>query len=394
VVTALDLELARALAPEPGQRHGTVTELFEAIEQALIPLGGTPSLPVNRPTGGIVVRQSAPPATDPAFAAFDPARPPRNRSAPAPAGSTELGPFVAASPPLLSLAGRIAWRCVTAALDPGAFRCIAVGSDGQRAAAFGARVAFQWIQGHWTPLSLPEGVSPSAVRAATWHDGRLFVAGAGGRVSAIGDNAGSWSVQAPDITFHGVAVDAAGIVLAGERPTPTAPGGVVAEIPFGGGGAAWKLTYVKESGPLLASLRFAGGILACGVGGALAFVSGEGQPVRVVHACGAPLTALLATGENLAVAVGGGGFVLRVSAALDAELDAIQTTRDLYALARSPDGTLWCAGDAGRVLRRAPTGWVRMGTEGADARVLALAAGDSRLLAFCDDGSVFEGRGL
>jgi serine/threonine protein kinase len=64
VVAEVDVELARALSPEPEQRHATVTELLAAIEKALSPLVSTPSVTESRPNAGIVVRAVDPPGED------------------------------------------------------------------------------------------------------------------------------------------------------------------------------------------------------------------------------------------------------------------------------------------------------------------------------------------
>jgi serine/threonine-protein kinase len=56
VVAALDAELARALSPEPEERHGTVTGLFGGIEKAVAGLGNTPGMAARQPSGGIVVQ--------------------------------------------------------------------------------------------------------------------------------------------------------------------------------------------------------------------------------------------------------------------------------------------------------------------------------------------------
>jgi serine/threonine-protein kinase len=65
VVAAVDAELARALSPEPEERHVTVTELFAAIENALAPLTGTQSSPAGRRGSGVIVRPSSAPPPPP-----------------------------------------------------------------------------------------------------------------------------------------------------------------------------------------------------------------------------------------------------------------------------------------------------------------------------------------
>jgi hypothetical protein len=78
---------------------------------------------------------------------------------------------------------------------------------------------------------------------------------------------------------------------------------------------------------------------------------------------------------------------------LETQLESVQTTRDLHALARGPDGTVWTGGAACRVLFREHSGWTRVGAVGgADSvTVLALRATERHVLAFCDDGTVLDG---
>jgi hypothetical protein len=391
VVAAVDAELARAFAPEPGARHPTVTVLFEAIERALSALGSTPSIPPNRPSGRVVVSPSSPPATTdlPLDTTV------RAEVSHRPSGATApLGP---SAPPPGRDVGRaesLAWRCLTGPLASGMPRAIAVASGGERAVAFGSRGPMQWARGQWSALEVPLRLDASAARAATWWGESLVFATASGFVHSVepGLPAASWAVD-PAVSLRSVHADASGVIVAGERSTPGGPVGVLGEVSFARTVGSVHLIDVAAAGPLRAAIRFAGGILACSDGGALAMVR-PGQPARVMQACAAPLTALMATVDGMAVAVGGGGFVFRVSPALDAKLEAIQTTRDLHTVARGPDGTIWCGGDAGRVLRRGDSGWARVGAGETSARVLALGVAPQRLLAFCDDGSVFEGMAM
>jgi hypothetical protein len=140
---------------------------------------------------------------------------------------------------------------------------------------------------------------------------------------------------------------------------------------------------------LHAAVRYGGGILACGDAGSLVLLKNSETP-KLVRVCEADLWAVLTPPDGPAVAVGGGGFVFRVWPTLEFKLDAIQTTRDLFCVARGPDGKLWCAGAGGRILRRESDHWMRVGA-GAEGRIRALQVNGHRVLAFCDDGSAFEG---
>lgn len=231
------------------------------------------------------------------------------------------------------------------------------------------------------------------MRAVATFDELTVVAGASPFVVAISPQAAApaiWRFDSPGLIFHGAYADVVGVVLVGERAMPTGPVGVVVEIPRGASGAnAPRFVDVHGSGPLRAATRLGSGILACGDAGTLVLAP-HGTAPHIVQVCQPPLFALLAMTDGTAITVGGGGFVYRVWPTLEARLDAIQTTRDLFTLSRAPDGTLFCGGAAGRVLRRDTPGWVRFGGNAGEGRVRALHVSGSRVLAFGDDGAVVE----
>lgn len=376
VVRALDVELARALALEPARRHATVAMFLEAIDRALAPLG-------------------APLSTGRSDAA--PAGPTSEPPTPDLSGTALMPPQAHVPARLASRAAALGWRRITSPLTPDAFRAIAVAPAGGRAVGLGPRGPAQWRRGHWTPLELPAPLDPRAIGAAAWLDDRLVLAGASPLVVFLqGDlTPATWRLGSAAATFHGVFADDDGIVLAGERTTESGTVGVVAELPFAASRSpvaarAWPTVDVPGCGSLRAVTRLGGAILACGDAGALV-VARPGEPPRAVHVCKVPLMALLPLPDGTAVTVGGGGFVYRVQPTLEVELEAMQTTKDLLSLAQGGDRTLWCAGSAGRVLRREGRSWKRVGVDGATTRVRALHASGHRLLAFCDDGAVFEG---
>jgi len=135
--------------------------------------------------------------------------------------------------------------------------------------------------------------------------------------------------------------------------------------------------------------------------------------------CGGHLNAIVASGEG-AITVGAGGHALSLSRGMLAQLEAVQTTRDLLSLAVDSNGTAWAGSAQTRLLRRsraagngqeaAPataargphagqpgsTGqggeWVRMSAElGLSSSVVALWATPRMVRAICDDGAVIEG---
>ncbi len=393
VVAALDAELARALAPDPDARHSTVAEFHAAIEGALSSLSTTPSMPFSGARGGVVVRASAAPGNlereslmvaktlqaDEAAAIFAPTTVP-------------LMPVARPSSPSFGETP-LTWRIVSPSISPEALLAIAVSPAGDVAVGAGPQGHAQWRGNGWLHLATPSTIDPRSFRVTAWLDGTAFFAGASPVVFAIAPDGGFalWRFDAPGIAFHAAVADSSGVLLAGERATPGGVVGIVAEIPLGARAAvAPRAVDVPECRALRAVTRFGQRILACGDGGALALVEGMGA-ARVARICDAPLFALLPIGDGTAMTVGAGGFVFRVHPTLQAELEAIQTTRDLFSLAQGADGAAWCAGAEQRVLRRGASGWSRMGSLPGAARVRALHVGGSRVLAFADDGGVLEG---
>jgi hypothetical protein len=287
----------------------------------------------------------------------------------------------------------MSWRCITSPLQQGALDAICVSPEGDRASGLGPAGLCRWWRGEWIPRDAPPGINLGSMRAVAWLGERVLLAGASPMIVCLDPRESPlvWNVSSAGIEFRGIAADASRIVLAGGRPTRGGPIGVVAQLNLDGSATTPTIMDVPGSGPLRAVVLVGRGVLACGDGGSLVSVGNYREPPRVVRVR-APLTALHGAARDWALVVGAGGFVFRVSPLLEATLEPIQTTRDLFALAVARDGTAWCAGDAGRVLKRTSVGWIRVGVKGATARVLALHADHDGVLAFSEDGSVFEGR--
>jgi hypothetical protein len=137
----------------------------------------------------------------------------------------------------------------------------------------------------------------------------------------------------------------------------------------------------------------AGAIVACGDWGTLVRLE-MGAPELIGAVCGGHLRAIEALADGGAVTVGAGGHALSLSPRLEAQLEGVQTTRDLLSLAIDPTGVAWAGSAQARVLRRAPGegSWVRMSGElGLPSSVVALSAGPRMVRAICDDGAVIEG---
>lgn len=397
VVAALDAELHRALAPDTAERHATVNEFHDGIERAFGALAAVPSMVFGGFHGGVMVRPSGPPGGGlSGKELLEAARTVQVEAVAQPIVKTApMLPVVpvarASSPSVAAPAGTPGWRRLTGPSMPESCLSIASSASGDRAIAVGPQGAARWDRGAWTLIELPPEADASRMRAVAWHEDTMFFAGAWPMVTAVSPRTepGVWRVDRTRVTFHGAYADATGIILAGQRATKAGPVGVVAEISLIAPGAAPHVMEVPGCGPLRAATRLGSGILACGDAGALVLISPTAQP-RVVNACEPTLHAVLTTSDGTAVVVGGGGFVFRVWPTLETRLDAIQTTKDLFALTQAPNGTLYCGGAGGRVLRRDAQGWVRIGGSDGDGTVRALWAGASKVVAFADDGAVAE----
>jgi len=388
VIAAIDAALSRALSPRPEERHPTVAEFHAEIEQALDALRANPSLRANA-AAGVVVHRSAPPGdldrqmlsaakTMPAEAAARAAAPASERPRPAAASSESLAPK---------------WRLVGAPLASDMMLRITVSPSAETAVSAGPHGIAFWEGRSWARLDAPPSFDVRASRATAWLGRHAFFAGASPTVIGVAADrsVATWRFDAPGIVFHGASADPSGVVLAGERPTADGVVGVVAELPLGRrAGHPVRLLDVPGCGPLRAAVRVANGFLACGDMGALVLAR-ERAPLSMVRACDATLHDLLPFADGTAIVVGAGAFAFRVLPGLELELEAMQTKRDLFTIARGPDGAAWCGGAQQRVLRRAASGWMREGSLAGPARVRALHVAPSRVLAFMDDGAVLEG---
>lgn len=116
------------------------------------------------------------------------------------------------------------------------------------------------------------------------------------------------------------------------------------------------------------------------------------MPHHVGSICGGHLHAIAALVDGGAIAIGAGGHALSLSPRLQAQLEAVQTTRDLLALAVDSSGVAWAGSAQARLLRRTAGSWVRMSAElGLSSSVVALWAAPRAVRAICDDGAIIEG---
>jgi len=370
-IAALDKVLARALDADPGKRYPTVTDFNVALSDVLSRVDAGISRLDLLPPGSAQPVSSVDARSDGRFAGFD---------------RTE----------------ELRWRTVVARPWSRPARAIALSLDGREAAAVGPDGLLLWNGRAWTRLALPRDRDPVTLEAVAWLGNRMVLCGSSPVVLIRGPD-GTYSscvFNLPGVEFHGAYADPAGVVLAGERLGAAGSTGLLAMMTVQASGLSLTWVDVPGAGPLRAAIRLDRAILACGDGGALAVM--QGGRLETTFVCGPPLLALAAAGDGSAVVVGGGGFVFRVQRTLEARLQAIQTTKTLRAIARSPDGSLYCGGEERRVLRWTPTPypsperptgtWMRTGSAGAPGvSVIALAAAPERVIAFCDDGCVLEG---
>jgi serine/threonine-protein kinase len=108
------------------------------------------------------------------------------------------------------------------------------------------------------------------------------------------------------------------------------------------------------------------------------------------------LLAIAARPGGGAFAVGSGGHALALSPNLQANLEPVQTTRDLVSVAVAKDGSAWAGAAERRILQRRGTTWTRVPIEvDGDDKTAILAVQpllDSSVLALANDGQVLEGR--
>ncbi|CAN5741736.1 hypothetical protein BH11MYX4_BH11MYX4_02530 [soil metagenome] len=428
LVEALDRELTRALAADPNARHESVMELWKAIEPALkaaseekpqapphskvsafdttARVQSDPKVAAAAPNArqggsGVQVRAGAAAIAMPAMSR-EPNAAALLRPTPMPPSPDRVSEVQAASPAAWT------WTVLTHALAPTSIRGVVFRPAGDAAIAIGSSGLMRWERGAWTPVSLPAHVPRAAVRGVRWlPDGSVLLFGESGLVGRVAQNgaANLWRVPDAEITFLGAYADASGTTtLVGERPyrgaaTRSVPGttaGVVAQ--FSGD----RVTLVSDainSTRLRGITRLASGALvACGDWGAIErFELGIVEHVGSI--CGGHLASIAPLPNGGAVTVGVGGHALSLNAKLEAQLEAVQTTRDLLSLATTEDGQAWAGSAQARLMRRSTlasqtsSAWVRMsGDIGVTSSMIAVWASARSVRAIGDDGAVVEGR--
>ena len=426
LVEALDRELARALAADPKARHESVMGLWKAIEPPLRVASEEkpPAVPRSNVSGFDATARlendtRLPSAAPRAGARSDSALRAQVRGV-APAVRAPSGPTALLRPtpmppgqekvPLAQAAMPAAWTwtVLTPALAPGSLRSVVFRPGGDVALAIGGTGLLRWERGSWTTATLPGHVPRARLRGLRWlADGSVLVFGEAGLVARV-TQAGAahvWRVPDPEITFLGAYADPSGTTtLVGERPyrgaaarsVPGATAGVVAQF---SGDRVTLLSDAIRSTRLRGITRLASGALvACGDWGAVERIE-LGIVEHVGAICGGHLVSIAPLPDGGAVTVGVGGHALSLNAKLEAQLEAVQTTRDLLSVDTAEDGQAWAGSAQARLLRRGALAaqpaavWVRMsGDIGASSSMIAIWAASRSVRAIGDDGAVVEGR--
>ncbi len=404
LVARLEAVLVRATSAEPSDRPASVSELWDALDPLLRAAAERRSFPPTGPAGlggDALPKVSAPAQSGSDVPAVAPVVTPGS-------DTTRRQSLLPVADPQFANPARWRWRVSVAPMHPGSIRSAAFNPTGDTAIATGSHGVMRWEGSSWSRLSSAPELDLNIVRGVVWLGANeVIVFGARGLAARLIPGAGlePWDLPDREATFLGAHVDPRGTVtLVGERPTrrsargtsPSATMGTLAQFARG------KLTLLTDA-PMCARLRavtrllptpgggLGGALVACGDSGALVRLE-LGVPEYVGAICGGHLNAIGALADGGAVTVGAGGHALSLSARLEAQLEAVQTTRDLLALAIDPASVAWAGSAQARVLRRTDGSWVRMSGElGLHSTVIALTASPRGVRAICDDGAVIEG---
>ncbi|MGH7284450.1 MAG: serine/threonine-protein kinase [Polyangiaceae bacterium] len=409
LVERLDRELTRALAADLNDRHASIGEFWGALEP-ILKSAGDPGSSIQPPPNAeqLAFLETIPAYGDNAQKYLVP-QPGAAGESPAAASKRGSGPpkssvRVRGGDAGPSLPTAWAWRIATRPLGANVVRAATFATDGSNAVGIGPGGLARWDRGAWIGITLPASVDARVIRGIRrLRGGDLILVGHHGtalRIAPSGKHE-TWNLPSRDMIVHGSYVDErAGVcTFVGERPSrsavprgsspPTTIGSVV-QLTDG------RITFAADvagTQRLRAVTRILSGtLLAVGDNGALARIeAGTAELVRNV--CGGHLLAIEPMADGGAVTVGAGGHALYITPRLEAQLEAVQTTKDLHSVAISEDGAVWAGAAQSRVLRRTGESWTRMSAEfGLASSVLALWAGARLVRAVCDDGAVIEGQ--
>jgi serine/threonine protein kinase len=393
LVERLNAVLQRATAAEPNERHANITDLWAALDPILraaaerrsfspVGLAAAPSPDVAAPAAQKVTANNDLRTAETVEVA--------QKSG---SGGTETQ---------LTSPAAWKWRVCVPPVRAGAVRVAIFEPSGDHAVALGPTGLVRWEGTAWTRLPPTAELDVRSVRGLAWLNATDMLAyGARGLALRFAPGAGfePWDVPDKEITFLGAYVDPQGatVTLVGERPSRKAARagatqgtmGTLAQFTRG------KLTLLTDATSAtrlrgVTRLR-SGALVACGDWGALVRLE-MGVPEHVGSICGGHLHSIAALADGSAVTVGAGGHALSLSPSLQAQLEAVQTTRDLLTLTLDARGVAWAGSAQARLLRRTAGSWVRMSGElGLQSSVVSLWATPRTVRAICDDGAVIEG---
>jgi serine/threonine protein kinase len=402
LIRGIDAQFARALSADVADRHESVSEFWSCIEPLLrevssvrsdappsmLPFASTENSPVRASSGdlGSTKRSSEPDAP-----------PPQVRVNPV---------VVAASPPAAQpMKSRASdansdpaawtWRVVSRPIQDKLVQAACFSTAGDVIVGVGPAGLARWSRGTWTGFAPPTGIEASNVRGVKLlPEGDLLLFGdrsLAARISVRGVPE-VYNLPSRDLVLHAVHAQRDVTTWVGERAVRRGASESV------GAGVQLSRGQVSFAVDAPAVLRLngvtrleSGVILAVGDRGAIVRLD-RGSVELLGSICRGHLVAIEALPDGGAVTVGGGGHALYVSPRLDAQLEAVQTTRDFSALAVG-GGAIWAGAAQARLLRREGGSWVRMiGDLGVTSGIVAIWACDPLVRAVCDDGAVLEGR--
>jgi serine/threonine-protein kinase len=391
LVAAIDREIARATAPDPGDRHATIFEFWDIVDPLMRAAadrigGGTariaaqrvpssdalPAVRASMPAPGQAMQPSVMPQPS-----MPPIQPSMQPGAPMPQGSSRPESFAPGSV-----------RVVSSGLLPEAARAISVAPHARIAFALTRSGLFRFEGGQWRPLASP-GVDLAGITGLlATPAGEVVLYGERGVLVGVGPEGAvqRWASAVPEVTWTAASLHPTEILLVGEMP-----GRRTSLLGFLRPGQPLVKQTLDVPAKLMAAARLAGGaVLVCGESGEL-FTVGAGGPQPIAWGRTGHLYAVAAAPDGGAHVVGSGGHALLVTPGREARLEPVETTRDLLCVAAAPNGTAIAGGAAARLVRRSGKGWVRIPLPGhVQSAVRAVQIGPSGLLAVLDDGVVIE----
>ncbi len=358
ILAALDREIARATGPDPVTRHASVKDFWARTEPLLREL---------------LVRLPAAAQSESVDTGARPTALPQVRM-PMPA-----------------------WRAVVPPLRNEQLRA-AVFISGGSIVAVGARGLFCMAAGQWSAMQMPPAVDTRLLRSVIKApSGKLVLMGDTSLIAIVHESgeAERLYINERDMTLLGGFADAEGLVLVGEKLSRSMGAAII--LPWGG---VPQVLTIEGSTRLYGAVR-AGPqtLLVCGAHGALFEIQG-GAVREIAWGRTGHLFAMVPAPQGGAYVVGSGGHALRLvpvsSPSADqpghtALLEAVQTTRDLKALALDSMGKPWAAGTQARLMQRVGDVWIRVPLDPkCQTNLVAASVREDLLFVLAEDGTLYE----